>query len=166
MSDYVFIWGAANDNEWVIDIQGSSSVSGASLDAFPQKPDCNDNQQWQVVASNVPNPSGSGDTFYSFIQSRLNSKNVLTADGTSVKASAQKSPASKDQLWEFSSVAEYASDGTAYFYIQSAKDSKAVSIPEGTKKSNTLLTMSAPIGSLNQFWIFGGMGAPGVRSTP
>jgi hypothetical protein len=166
MADYVFIWGAANDNEWVIDIQGSSSASGTPLDGFPQKPDCNDNQQWQVVQSNVINPGGSGQTYYYFIQSKLNSKNVITADGSSVKASAQVSPVSEDQLWEFSSQSTWSEAGSAYFTIQSAKNGNAITIPDGTKKSNTLLQMSPVNDSLNQLWVFGGMGAPGIRSTP
>jgi hypothetical protein len=167
MADYGFFWSAANDNEWVIDIQGSSPASDTPLDAFPQKPDCNDNQQWEWVQSSVPNPSGSGTTFYYFIQSKLNSKNVITADGNSVKASAKKSPDSQDQLWEFSPAPAYSNSGLAYNSIQSAKDGNAITIPDGTKKSNTLLQMSAPIGGPNQQWFFqAGLGAPGVRSSP
>jgi hypothetical protein len=168
MADYVFIWGAANDNEWIFDIQGSSPAAGAPLDNFPQKPDCNDNQQWEVVQSTVLNPSGSGDTYYYFIKSKLNSKNVITANGASVEMAAQKSPDSKDQLWEFNSSSEaYSSDGLSYFAIQSAKDGHAISIPEATKKSKVLLQMSPLNNSLYQLWIFqGGLGAPGVQNTP
>jgi len=119
------------------------------------------------VQSSVPNPNGPG-TFYSFIQSKLNSKNVITADGNSVKASEKKSPDSQDQLWEFSDAFVYSNDGLSYNYIQSAKDGNAITIPDGTKNSNTLLQMSALNNGPNQQWFFqGGVGAkPGVRSSP
>jgi hypothetical protein len=150
----------------VIDIQGSSPASDTPLDVFPQKPECNDNQQWELVQSTVPNPSGSGTTFYYFIQSKLNSKNVITSDGKSVKASKKKSPDSQDQLWEFNPAPAYSSSGLAYNYIQSAKDGNAITIPDGTKKSNTSLQMSALNNGTNQQWFFGGLGAPGVQSSP
>jgi len=167
MADYVFIFGAANDNEWVIDIQGSSSASGTSLDAFPQKPDCNDNQQWDQVPSTIPNPSGSGNTYYYFFQSKLNSKNVITANGTSVEASAQKSPPSDDQLWELAPGGLYTNGGLSYYYIQNKKDNNVIAIPEGTKNSKTKLQMSSWSGSQNQQWIFSsGVGPFGVQTTP
>jgi hypothetical protein len=147
---------------------GVVPAAGASLDNFPQKPDCNDNQQWEVVQSTVPNPSGSGDTYYYFIKSKLNGKNVITAKGSSVEMSAQKSTDNEDQLWEFnSSSGTYSSDGLAYFAIQSAKGGNAITIPEGTKKSKTLLKMSPLNNGLNQLWIFqDGEGTPGVQNTP
>jgi len=144
---------------------GASPASGTPLIGFPQKPDCNDNQQWLVVQSNVVNPTGSGQTNYYFIQSKLNSKNVITADGSSVKASAQNSPVSEDQLWGFNSQETWDNEGGAYFNIQSAKDGNVITIPEGTKKSNTLLQMSPANGSLNQQWDFGTT-PPGVRNSP
>lgn len=156
MADWVFIGCALNSDEWVIDIQGSSSDSGASLDAFPQKPDCNDNQQWQFVQSSVPNPNGSADTYYYFIQSKLNTKNVITANGSSVQSSAQKSPASNDQLWETTYSGFTNSDGFKYYYIQSAKNGNAITIPAGTQNSKTLLQMSSLTNSQNQQWTFGG----------
>jgi hypothetical protein len=168
MADYVYIFGAANNNEWVIDIQGSSPDSGTPLDAFPQKPDCNDNQQWNQVQSNVLNPGGSGDTYYYFFQSKLNTKNVITANGASVEASEQKSPPSDDQLWEMvNPLLLWATDGLPYYYIQNKKDNNVISIPEGTKNSKTKLQMSSPSGSQNQLWIFSsGKGPFGVQTTP
>jgi hypothetical protein len=165
MADYLFIFGAANDNEWVIDIQGSSSASGTALDAFPQKPDCNGNQQWAMVQSNV---STSGGGYYYFLQSKLNTDNVITANGTSVEASKQNSPASDDQLWEMVNPSLlWATDGLPYYYIQNKKDNNVIAIPEGTKKSNTKLQMSSPSGSPNQQWIFSsGVGPFGVQTTP
>jgi hypothetical protein len=156
MAAWVFIGCALNNEEWVIDIKGSSSDSGTSLDAFPQKPDCNDNQQWQLVPSSVVNPNGSGNTYYYFIQSKLNTKNVITANGSSLQASAQKSPPSNDQLWESSFANVTNSDGFEFYYIQSAKDGSAITIPDGTKNSGTLLQLSSLTNSQNQQWTYGG----------
>jgi hypothetical protein len=169
MADYGYFWGAANDNEWVIDIKGASPASGAALDAFPQKPDCNDNQLWASVQSSVLNPSGSGDTYYYFLQSKLNPDNVITANGNAVEATKKKSPDSKEQLWEFSPpFGFFSSDGLSYSAIQSAKDGRAITIPEGTKKSAPLQLASLSNGE-NQAWIFqaGAPGyVPGVQTMP
>jgi hypothetical protein len=163
---YVFIFGAVNDNEWVIDIQGSASASGTALVTFPQKPDCNYNQQWEVVQSDVVNPSGSGTTFYYFIKSRLNGKNVITANGTSVEASEQKSPASDDQLWELSDGTVWTTGGGQYSYLQN-KNGNVITIPEGTKKSNTKLQMASLSGGENQQWVLSsGVGPFGVQDKP
>jgi len=158
MADYVFIFGATNDNEWVINIQGSSSKSGTPLDVFPQKPDCNDNQQWELV------PGGGS---YYFIKSKLNGKNVITVNGTSVEASEQKSPASDDQLWELVAGTLWTTAGLQYSYFQNKKDNNVITIPEGTTKSKTKLQMSSWSGSPNQQWIFSsGVGPFGVQTTP
>jgi hypothetical protein len=164
---YYFIWGAANDNEWVIDIQGASSASGTALDAFPVKPACNDNQQWEVVPSSVVNPGGSGTTVFYFIKSKLNGKNVITANGTSLEASEQKSPASDDQLWQLSDGSLKGGNNVAYTIIQNA-NGNVITIPEGTKKSNTKLQLAPLSGGPNQQWGFmsGTLAPPGFQSTP
>lgn len=161
MADYEFIFVAANDNEWVIDIQGASPNSGTPLDSFAQKPDCNDNQQWEQVQSNVSNPDGSG--YYYLFKSKLNGKNVITVNGTSVEASEQKSPASDDQLWELSPGTLQTTGGLTYYFIQNKKDGKVIAIPDGATK-HTNLQMASLSGGEYQQWVFSsGVGPFGVK---
>lgn len=81
----------------VIDIQGASTSAGALLDAFPQKPADNANQQWEFVVD----PAGSG---HFFIKSAL-SGHVIDVQGNSAAAGAhldafpQKTSGYDNQLW-------------------------------------------------------------------
>jgi len=95
-SGYYFIKSKLSGN--VIDIQESSTLPGALLDAFHQKTTGNNNQLWRFVQD----PAGSG---YCFIQSKL-SGNVIDIVGQSknpgvgLDAFPIKTTGNDNQLWE------------------------------------------------------------------
>ena len=128
MPDYTFFIcklnfdeGAKLSAEIVIDIKGASMNTGASIDAFPRKPNCYDNQLWTLVQSALH--TGGGGWFYAF-QSK-SSGHVIGIKGTSKEQGepgafleTQKANGDDSQLWEFSLV-ETDKDGYEWYYLQS-----------------------------------------------
>jgi Ricin-type beta-trefoil lectin domain-like len=142
---YYFIKSKLDGN--VIDIAGSSTKSGALLDAHPQKASSTDNQLWEFIAD----PAGSG--FY-FIKSKLNG-NVIDIQGASTQPAAlldafpQKAGAD-NQLWEF--VSDPA--GSGYCFILSKLNGMVIDIQGASKAAGASLE-AYPLkvsGYDNQLW--------------
>jgi hypothetical protein len=114
----------------VIDVRGNSTAPGALLDAYPQKADGNDNQQWDFVAD----PGGSGCFF---IKSKLgNVIDILgnsTAAGTGLDSWPQKTTANKNQLWSF--VPDPAGSGS--FFIISALNGNVIDVKGASSAAGT-----------------------------
>jgi hypothetical protein len=131
MGNYFSIQNKLSNN--VIDIQQSSKISGAGLDAYTPRNSDNDNQLWEFV----PDPAGSG---YYFIKSKL-SGNVIdimhssVQPGMNLDAFSQKTTGSDNQLWEFNPDPA----GSGYFFIRSKLSGNVIDVQQASTKPGALL---------------------------
>jgi Ricin-type beta-trefoil lectin domain-like len=145
VSKYYFIQSKLNDN--VIDIQGSSRKSKASLDAFPLRHQ--DNQLWEFVQE-------SDSSTYYYIKSKL-SGNVINIDGLSNRIilggtglDADPKNASLNELWQFVKDPDH----TDYCYIMGKGSGMVIDIEGNSEIPGTILDAS-PLkasGTDNQLW--------------
>ena len=141
--------------EHVMDVKGASQASGTLLDAFPRKPDCYDNQLFEVVQSSFPTQGGG---WFYFIKSKMSSGFVIGIQGGSKTAGAllemapQKTPADDSQLWDFAYVSTD-SFGYEWYYTTSKSTGYVIGIQGGSQTAGTLLNVTEPNGSDYQLWL-------------
>lgn len=158
MNDYVFFVSYLDvnpENNYAmalcIDIRGASTESGALLQTFPRKPNCDDNQQWKLDSSGQLTPEGGP---WNFIRSKFKDGLVIGINGKSLEMSKQKAnddPELDNQLWALFPVSVKDPADNAWYYIQS-KNGNVISIKGSSPKAGTLLELDAPIVGDNQLW--------------
>jgi hypothetical protein len=143
---YYFIKSKLNGN--VIDIKGGSTVSGALLDAYPQKSTGTNNQLWEFV----PDPAGSG---FFFIKSQLDGtvvdvKGAAMTPGTLLDAYPQKTTDTSNQLWRFMQDP----GGSGDFFIVSKLNGYVIDIQGASTTAGAPLDAypMKSAGTQNQLW--------------
>jgi hypothetical protein len=141
---------STNDYEHalVIDIKGASTQPKATLDVFPRKPNCTDNQLWENDQSSVQT---SGGGWYYFLKSKSNGL-VITANGNSLEMAAQKSPDSDDQLFDFNPAGPPDGFGVQWYTILNKQSTNAISVKGSAMKAGTPIELDSPTGNPNQQW--------------
>jgi hypothetical protein len=132
----------------VMDIEGASTLPKATLDVFPRKPTCTDNQLWESVQSTVQT---SGGGWYYFLKSKSNGL-VITANGNSLEMAAQKSPENDDQLFDFNASGPPDGFGVQWYTILNRQNNNAISVNGSAAKAGTPLELASPAGNPNQLW--------------